>query len=239
MFAPSRGRMVQRGPSFALAAGIVIFGHIQSLAPATAQSLEENPRLRDLGSGTAVADLRAEPPKLSEPVASDRATRGNPLWSVPLSSLLVTRERPIFSPSRRPPPPPVVAAPYVPPVKPPPPKPPEPDHPLLTLLGTVAGDNEGVGIFINQIDKVPVHLKIGEDHEGWVLRSVRGREAMFEKNNRMATLTLPSAEQPPMMDGDGRVQKPSSPVVVPQAYRTPPARGFAAPVRGRGPMTVQ
>jgi hypothetical protein len=30
---------------------------------------------------------------------------GNPLWALPLKQLSITRERPIFSPSRRPPPP--------------------------------------------------------------------------------------------------------------------------------------
>src|SRR4051812_9399513 len=40
-------------------------------------------------------------PKPNTPVP---ATSGNPLWSVPLSMLTATQERPIFSASRRPPP---------------------------------------------------------------------------------------------------------------------------------------
>jgi general secretion pathway protein N len=114
-----------------------------------------------------------------------------------LTALSATRERPIFSPSRRPPPPQIVAAPHAPPPKPPPPAPPpEPDHPLLTLLGTLAGNTMGVGIFIDQNDNAPVSLRIGEAHRGWVLRAVRARETVFEKSDRTATLALPSPEQP-------------------------------------------
>jgi hypothetical protein len=73
----------------------------------------------------------------------------------------------------------------------PPSKPPEPDHPLLTLLGTFAGESQGIGIFINQADKTTLRLRTGEDHEGWVLRSIRGGEATFERDGRTATLALP------------------------------------------------
>ena len=121
---------------------------------------------------------------------SEHINSGNPLWALPLSSLASTRDRPIFSPSRRPPPP-VIAAPHLAPVNLPVPKRPEPDHPLLTLLGTIAGETEGIGIFINEIDKTPLRLKTGQDHDGWVLRTVRGRDAIFEKDNRGATLSLP------------------------------------------------
>ncbi|MGY4237947.1 hypothetical protein ACVIIW_006894 [Bradyrhizobium sp. USDA 4449] len=43
--------------------------------------------------------------------ATKPAPRGNPLWSVPLSVLAVTQERPIFSATRRPPPRAVAASP--------------------------------------------------------------------------------------------------------------------------------
>src|SRR5476649_297820 len=54
---------------------------------------------------------------------------GNPLWSVPLSVLTATQERPIFSASRRPPPR-AVAGPRIEPVAVVPvAKPAEPEHP--------------------------------------------------------------------------------------------------------------
>jgi hypothetical protein len=57
-------------------------------------------------------------------------------------------------------------------------------------LGTVAGDTGGV----EQNDKAPVRLRVGEGHKGWILRAVRRREAVFEKNNLTATLALPSPD---------------------------------------------
>jgi len=176
---------------WALAAA-VIFGHLLGWALAAADPTAADLPPRRIDPATTVIDPWAEPAKSARPIASTRAVTGNPLWAVPLSSLTVTRERPIFSPSRRPPPPAAIAAAYIAPVMPLPPKPPEPDHPLLTLLGTVvAGETEGIGIFINQINGSLVRLKTGEQHEGWILRAVRGREAMFEKNDQSATLVLP------------------------------------------------
>jgi hypothetical protein len=222
MFVPGGVRLVRRGAVLALAAGAIAFGQIQGWALTTAESFGQDSSLSGIDPATTVVARRVEPVKPAGPVARERTLGGNPLWSVPLSSLSATRERPIFSPSRRPPHAPVIAAPYVPPVNPPPSKPPEPDHPLLTVLGTVAGETQGIGIFIDQIDKTPMHLKTGEGHEGWVLRSVRGREVIFEKNNRTATLVLPppgSAEETLALrapapvgntwrDGDGQMISP-------------------------------
>jgi hypothetical protein len=122
----------------------------------------------------------------------DRAPpSGNPLWAIPIKELSETRDRPIFTPSRRPPPPPVVEKPYTPP---PPPRvetkpPPEPLN--LSLLGTIAGESEGVALFMEQGSQEVVRLRTGESHKGWVLRSVQGRQAMLEKGDRKETVTLP------------------------------------------------
>jgi hypothetical protein len=163
---------------------------------------------------TVIPDLGSRPVLPRGPVAIEPAIRGNPLWSVPLTSLSATRDRPVFSPSRRPPPLPVVAAPYVPPPPPPPaPPPPEPDRPLLTLSGTIAGRTGGVGIFTKQNDNAPVYLRIGEDYQGWVLRAVRGREATFERDNRTATLAVPVPEPPRTVEFGGRVSVRSGLVI--------------------------
>src|SRR5713101_3411659 len=121
--------------------------------------------------------------------ASERALSANPLWAIPLSQLPITRDRPIFSPSRRPPPPAVAPAaiPKVAAV----PKPREPERPQLTLVGTVASDDEGFGIFLDQSTKVVFRLKVGQDHQGWKLRSVQGREAVLEKDQQVVPLALP------------------------------------------------
>src|SRR5438552_3274555 len=81
----------------------------------------------------------------------EQPVSGNPLWAIPLTALSTTRERPIFSPSRRPPEPPAVVAAYVPPAKPEPAPPAEPNHPLLTLVGTIVGPLEGIGVFLDQV----------------------------------------------------------------------------------------
>jgi general secretion pathway protein N len=124
-------------------------------------------------------------------IGRERAPTGNPLWGIPLRVLTATRERPLFSPSRRPPAPPVVAA------APPPrpvvaPKPPEPDHPLLTIVGTIVGESDAIGVFIDAATNDVIRLHTGQDHDGWTLRTVRGREATFEKSDRHATLALPA-----------------------------------------------
>jgi hypothetical protein len=117
---------------------------------------------------------------------------GNPLWAIPLKDLSDTRERPIFTPSRRPPPPPVVEKPYVPPPPPPVATKPPPEPLMLSLLGTIAGDSAGVALFMEKSSQEVVRLRIGEAHQGWVLRSVHGRDAMLEKGDRQETVTLPS-----------------------------------------------
>jgi hypothetical protein len=139
-----------------------------------------------------VAPAPAEPVTTVRVVAPTappvRTPSANPLWGVPLAQLSGTRERPIFSASRRPPP--VAAIAETASVKPPPRKK-EIEPPQLSLVGTIASIDEGFGIFIDQSTKVAVRLKVGEDHQGWKLRQIRGREVTMEKDERSAVLTLP------------------------------------------------
>jgi general secretion pathway protein N len=114
---------------------------------------------------------------------------GNPLWAIPITSLSATRERPLFTPSRRAP-----AAAVTGPVAvaaPPPPPPSEPERPQLTLVGAIVGGNEGIAVFLDQTNNNVIRLRTGQDHLGWVLRSVKGREATLEKNRQSTTLELP------------------------------------------------
>jgi general secretion pathway protein N len=122
------------------------------------------------------------------PVA-ERTLSDNPLWAIPLTHLPVTRDRPIFSSSRRPPPPAVApaAVPKVAAV----PKPSEPERPQLSLLGTIASNDEGFGIFLDQSTKAVLRLKVDEDYRAWKLRSIQGREATLEKDQQVVTLALP------------------------------------------------
>lgn len=125
----------------------------------------------------------------------------NPLWAIPLKGLSVTRDRPIFSPSRRPPPP-VTAAASAPALPPPPPRKQEVEPPPLSLVGTIASDDESFGIFLDHATKEALRLKIGEDYQGWRLRAIHGRQVTMEKDQQAAVLTLP----PPGGQAEGEVQ---------------------------------
>jgi hypothetical protein len=121
--------------------------------------------------------------------APERPLSDNPLWAIPLSALSGTRDRPIFSSSRRPIPPAVApaAVPKVVAI----PKPRAPERPQLSLVGTIASGDEGFGIFLDQSTKAALRLKVGEDYQGWKLRSVQGPEATLEKDQQVVTLALP------------------------------------------------
>jgi general secretion pathway protein N len=128
-------------------------------------------------------------PVLPKPPPSARPLSANPLWAIPLASLSNTRERPIFSPSRRPPiqTPVAIAMPAAPPTPPPP----RPERPPLSLVGTVAGDSESFGIFIDRGTSTALRLKLGEDYQGWRLRNVRGRDVSLERDQQTVVLSLP------------------------------------------------
>ena len=137
--------------------------------------------------------------------APARPLSANPLWAIPLTALSGTRDRPIFSSSRRPPAPAVApaAVPKVAAVS----KPREPERPPLSLVGTIASGEEGFGIFLDQSTKAALRLKVGEDYQGWKLQSVRGREATLEKNQQLVTLALP---QPGIGQAASEARPPSA-----------------------------
>jgi len=65
-------------------------------------------------------------------------------------------------------------------------------RPPLALLGAIAGETEGVAIFLDQTTKGTIRLKTGEGHLGWTLRSVKGREAILQKELKTAVFTIPN-----------------------------------------------
>jgi hypothetical protein len=128
------------------------------------------------------------PPATPNAPATERTLSANPLWEMPLKQFTVTRDRPIFLPSRRAPAPPAsivtVAKVVVP-------KPKEPEQPQLSLVGTISGDDARFGIFVDQATKNVLRLKVGEDFQGWELRSIQAREASFQKNQLTFVVALP------------------------------------------------
>jgi hypothetical protein len=129
------------------------------------------------------------PPSTPGAPAAERPLSANPLWAMPVKQFTVTRERPIFLPSRRPPAPPPSAVTVAKAVAPPKPK--EPEQPQLSLVGTISGDDARLGIFVDQATKAVLRLKQGEEFQGWQLRSVESREASFQKNQLTFVVALP------------------------------------------------
>ncbi len=125
----------------------------------------------------------------SAPMRGGARSANNPLWAIPLAALSGTRERPIFSSSRRPPPA-IALAPVVKPVAVAP-KPREPERPKLALVGTVASGDEKFGIFVDQSTKASLRLRMGDDYQGWTLRALQGRAATLERDQDAVILALP------------------------------------------------
>ena len=150
------------------------------------------------------ARSNAEPP----------APAGNPLWALPLEQLSITRERPIFSPSRRPPPPPPT---YVAPVPVrQPAKPPEQERPAVSLIGTVIGPDVQIGVFLERATQNVVRLRLGEEHQGWVLRLVKAREVTLVKDVAQTLVLDPLPGDAPAVRG------PTVPPLVPNSIGTTP-----------------
>lgn len=162
------------------------------------------------------------------PKRADLEQRGNPLWGIPFAALAATRERPVFSSSRRPPAP--MMAPPPPPVPIIQPPAPVAEAPSLNLVGTVVNDEQGIAVFFDSASRAVVRLKVGQAHSGWVLRRIQGRETSLEKDRRMVTLKLP-------LPGESAISVPVEPAghgpvpgVLPGLARVDPTvRGPAPP----------
>jgi hypothetical protein len=118
-------------------------------------------------------------------VAADAgAALPSPLAAQPLDRLSATRERPLFSPTRRPPapPPPVVQAP-----EPPPPPPPPPD---VALFGIVMdGDEAHAVVRAGPAAKI-MNVRVGDDIGGWKVAQIEGRQLVLSLDDRIATFMM-------------------------------------------------
>ena len=150
--ASSRRRVRARGPSAAPGIRVLVLGLAIFVTGANAQS--QNP---------------------------SAGTLGNPLQAQPLAKLLATRDRPLFSPNRRPPaPPPAPIA-----AAPPPPAPP----PDVTLLGVVI-DRERARAIVRSGSAKIERVQIGDDIGGWKVSQIEGRRLLLALDGREAAFTL-------------------------------------------------
>ncbi len=127
------------------------------------------------------ADTSPQSPASSAPIAGE-GSLPSPLAAQPLDRLSATRERPLFSPTRRPPPPPpqVAAAP------PPPPAPP----PNVALFGIVMdGDEARAVVRAGPAEKI-MRVGIGDDIGGWKVAQIEGRRLVLALNGRIATFMM-------------------------------------------------
>ena len=167
----------------------------------------------DPGAVPGAVDLGSHKPiPRRNPDAGKPVRSGNPLWAVPLSALTVTRERPIFSASRRPPQPAVIAPPVTQ-VRAPAPQPPaEPEHPPFTLVGAVVGEYEAIAVLVDRTNQQLIRMHQGDSHAGWELSEVLPREVTFKKADRTEVLVLNRLESPASVPG-----VPVMPALVPRA----------------------
>ena len=145
------------------------------------------------GAGVADAAGLSGAPRAPDPGA--RARAGNPLWTVPLSTLSATRDRPLFSASRRPP---IVALPIVAP----PPKqealaPPPPERPLLTLVGTIVSRKASVAMLQGANTEAISRLRVGQENNGWRVQGIDLRSIVVEKGPQSVRLDLPRPDGAP------------------------------------------
>ena len=174
-----------------------------------AEGLEPTAALNAAPIDGHVGQAAADPERAAvAPQAISAATSANPLWEVPIGALPATRERPIFSASRRPPP--QGAAPVMVMRAAPPPPPPEPERPNLQLVGTVIGDEESFGIFVDPSSQLPLRLRIGAAHEGWRLEALKPREAVLRKDGETVILPMPQLGQSADDDSDPVPAPPSA-----------------------------
>lgn len=140
----------------------------------------------DTSSGISILRPAAEPRTAPAPATPQI---GNPLWSVPLSALTATQDRPVFLPSRRPPPRAVAAAPMpVAPLLPVTAPPPEPLQ--LFLIGAVVGGGDAIAVFVDRATQGIVRLRTGQTHAGWSLTSIQPREVTLTRGAQTETVVI-------------------------------------------------
>jgi len=116
------------------------------------------------------------------------AQSGNPLWSVRVEDLSATRDRPVFSPSRRPPPVAIVNA--APPPAPPPKAAAPVAPPTLTFFGTFESDEEvGAAIQAGASEKARI-VRFGDYIDGWRVTGIDRHRLVLSLGERTAEFSV-------------------------------------------------
>lgn len=184
---PKTSRLVMLSSLFAVGWVAVGYGATSTTLDILPGDIMGPPDKVEVGNLRPLAGPKPDPVKA--PVS------GNPLWSVPLSALTATQERPIFSASRRPPPR-AVAGPLIEPAAAPVAPKPADEHPPLALIGAVVGDRDAIAVLQDRGTQAIIRLRAGETHAGWLVSSVLRREVTLQKDDRTEILALQRAESP-------------------------------------------
>jgi hypothetical protein len=158
--------------------------------------------------------------------ATPTAGLASPLAVHPLDRLSATRERPLFSPSRRAP-----APPPAPIIGPPPPPPPPPEPPNVTLVGIVMEAEEARAIVRSGPNEVR-RVRIGDDIGGWKVAQIEGRRLVLKLDSRVATFSMFSGHRNPAPAPRAGVQP------APRAGAQPAPRAGAQPAPGAAPRAA-
>ncbi len=218
---------MSRAPLLLLALAVLVaarssHGAERDRAPLTA-ALEDGAA----PSAPDTASAADRPDAAPAPTPAAAAARGNPLWGIPLRALSATRERPLFSPSRRPPAPVIAGSPApVAPATPIAAEPTEPEPPPLTRGGTVVSAQKQVAILFNRTTQQVTQVREGEEESGWRVRLVSPRSAVVEKDRRSVTLDLPNPGDEPAA-GEMPAAAPPPPIAPRPGLAPPRARGGA------------
>jgi len=195
--------------------------------------------MSDIDAAAAAGPQPSQPAQDNSIAQTGQPPSGNPLWAITLEQLSATRDRPIFSPSRRPPP---AAVPVTAVASPSVQAPKRPERPQLSLVGTIMSGDDGFAIFVDQTTKTPLRIRIGGAHQGWMLRQVEARSATLQNGEEVAVLTLSEpANDPNTAAGAGSAKtSPDLPAPPPPLasttppYLSPESNALRKPARPRG-----
>ena len=189
---------------------LVAFTLVSTLAAHAEQTvLRGGPEVTAAIDGAPVADQtmieRLQPAAAPAPLIPDAPIKSNPLWSIPLSALSETRNRPLFNVTRRPPP--ETAAPAAGLSIPAEDKPAELEGPPFALMGTILSSKTRIAVLLDQATSQVTQLREGKMDSGWTAMSVGARSIVIRKGDSLKTLNLPGPNVPPaaaVPSGDSR-----------------------------------
>lgn len=138
------------------------------------------------------------------------------LFTKPIEVLTQYRERPLFSPSRRPFPVSASVEENSAPVA---------SQPLNAVLLGLVSSSDGNGVVVLRLDGQPdaQRVRIGESVNGWQLDRIESRNAIFSSEGQSITLTFPhTTDLNDAADSGGVSDMPVNPVVLPTPDPTQP-----------------